>query len=628
MPSFDAMMAIATVNDQQDERINELSATLKLRTATWRKTTDLTDALREASSTMVNTPNKVDGYLYAGTLYSIQGRQHNAIQVFEKGMELVSPDDPEYTLFKQLKGLADSLLQRRIDFIAHIPYDVLCNIIGYLDAPSAGNCTFVCRYWRNTLLECPEPWRVVNISRSAQNQLTPLNLLPTVSRHVERLSLLDETKMNMKCIGLFGKHKFSNLRSLDIIDPSPGNIDMSASLYTALCHVSKTLSELRLDTPRLKTEILLGTILSTCRNLTTIECRVSCIRDCYTGVSVPYTTLLTTVDLRPTRQTISVNSLAPLFEKSPHLESLILGYCHYDILSVLGDYCPKLTTIVANIHDFGDLYNSVKSLPAHADGLQCLSLDPVVSTKPILPRLAKSAHSLRALYVTPCSNDGEGTTLSDWSPLSSFVMHKLTHVYIDALDAATAFHDNIPAMLRCYPHVETLRLQNFYGDEGGSSITEGTIDGICNAIATMKNLSHLRLVCFDIRSEAFVRLLELHQGEQSRLRKLFITGCEGMTGEVLCNAARIQSLQELGVHYLPDTASSVSDITDFAYWVGQLPRLKYLDLGHLDISMEAAQYIASSAQLYYFWSHDVVIPEEGAALLQRHIQDVQMYNST
>ncbi|KAJ8652862.1 hypothetical protein O0I10_011462 [Lichtheimia ornata] len=105
-------------------------------------------------------PSSSVGYLCGGHVYSLQGRQKAAIDIYDKGLDAVPLSDPSYQRLVEARSMAQERDSKRIDFIKEFPIDIIENIASWIlskeiIAPSEiQEYLDVSRVWRQRLLMC------------------------------------------------------------------------------------------------------------------------------------------------------------------------------------------------------------------------------------------------------------------------------------------------------------------------------------------------------------------------------------------------------------------------------------------------------------------------------------------
>ncbi|KAI8142958.1 hypothetical protein BJV82DRAFT_612894 [Fennellomyces sp. T-0311] len=530
--------------------------------------------------------------------------------------------DPQ---LRQYSDLSEDLEKKSpIDFISQSPLEILCCIIRYLPLNTITQCTNVCNAWRIRLLYSPLFWHVMDMQHSMEAQTGVL--LRSVSQHVRKLTVRDESRGIMKCISLLGAGGFSSLRSLSFHLPANRyDMNLANELYDALPYVAPTLADLQIQWKYtynyFTVAISLGRLLSICRNLTSISLDVNEITDCSCRpLHLSHTTLLNRIELHQTVRISTLCNLKPLFRYSPKLQHLHMSIPNdEDILPVLADCCPELITVSMSqgkinrfSQEVGRTVLSKNSIPGK---LEHLVLDGVRSLQSFFPRLQQSTHSINSICLTPI----EGAFM-DWHPLSAFVLPALTYLHIDCHRSSNSFlRDQLPSVLVHCPSLERLVLQNKALDPQVSVTAP-----IFHAITKLVKLSCLRLCYFDIRHRMFSQLLE-HCANQCSLQELGIIQCQGLTGTTMHDVARIKSLEVLEL-FGPDFLLTAEDTAEFTRLLCmELTGLSTLKLGQMKLSDPDARNIARCKNLSRLLLKQVHgFSAEGSTLLRGHIQQIEV----
>ncbi|KAI7860313.1 hypothetical protein BDC45DRAFT_494116 [Circinella umbellata] len=606
----------------------------------------LAQEIEETLMTIQKNPHDHTKYQHVAKLYSCQGSQQEAIYALERGLLVLS--STYHLIIQRQLDILKSRLEKRIDFISLLPYEIVCRITD-LFAPNqetAVICLKVCRSWRRKLSNYSSIWRRIYIDDTKSTQNIHL-ALPAVAEYVNYLYIRSKTKSNRKHMMSLRDYHFSNLKFLGIVTRTQKQEEMNKILTIVLPCVSRTLSELDL-TMTTSTGISLDFILKNCQNLTSLRIVASHLMDEPEVIKITDDRPLLQLEISSFKP-VSLLMIAPLLHHSPQLRTLALrGFRDVDILSVIGTkYCTELEEIrmAPETHKFWWKERIpkkyVKGSTAAAattpgstsackkGGLHCLELNNIWSAKPLIPRLAKSIETLRAMSLTIDNVSTSGATISDWQPFSSFTMHNLQYLHIRS-NGCRSFFLHLPIILHHYPSLETIRLEStrrYYSPD----VLDDTIrDGLFDAIAQLENLVHLELDNFNLCGRGFERLLmmlqqqglnttsimaneEVKDGDDnhnivknqichgdSSLQTLRIVNCNGCTASILKHASRIYSLQELVLSvqwrgHNPQVTES--DIKEFMHGINDLPRLSDLHLDTIPLTEDMAHDIAKSKSI-------------------------------
>ncbi|KAI8149004.1 hypothetical protein BJV82DRAFT_653200 [Fennellomyces sp. T-0311] len=187
-------------------RVIDLRAHISKKTSNNRQ--ELEDALL---LTKIDSQN-YRSFLRAAKIYSIQGNQEDASKVLQKGID-VCLNKVHCGLLHQQLEVVQSQMNRRVDFVVQFPSEILCNILSHFDMAMVATCMDVCRLWRHKLLQCPVPWRIVDISTKNPSLPVVNRVLPTIAPHIRELHVFGAKFMD-PWIGFFRQYNFSGLRTV------------------------------------------------------------------------------------------------------------------------------------------------------------------------------------------------------------------------------------------------------------------------------------------------------------------------------------------------------------------------------------------------------------------------------
>lgn len=176
---------------------------LDSRAATYERLQQWGLAIQDAKTMVKLSPTSSKGYLRYGKLLSSHYQRHaSAAKVYQRGCDMVDPNDARYALLMSLKqdmeahiAKAKQRRQGQRDPLGIMPYDVLDLIFSYLPFHRRVACMLVSRTWRRFLVTWSGMWRNMdlvtgalrhnNVSRKTLAQY----LLYTQGRHLRRFSL-------------------------------------------------------------------------------------------------------------------------------------------------------------------------------------------------------------------------------------------------------------------------------------------------------------------------------------------------------------------------------------------------------------------------------------------------------
>ncbi|KAI8144576.1 hypothetical protein BJV82DRAFT_607784 [Fennellomyces sp. T-0311] len=544
----------------------------------------------------------------------------------------------------KLEGTRKHLKQ--VDFMVQTPNEIMRNILTYINTESVLSCINVSRAWRYKILQCPLPWRIITITACESPWTTPEKLgqrLPYISQHIEEVSIkFDSTDSVLEYLKLFCVHSFTKLWFLKIDQmiqmewpESEGAI--TASVYSLLPYVAPTLTELHIDMND-PTSLSFTRVISICRNLTAITMLL--LKNTDTDhVDVPYPTRLNLIHYQPysAPSLHSLTSFDTILRSSPNLVSLHVGKSINlpVLLPTIIHSCPKLKKFSTNVYNVFESVVDYESMLPGSNGLEFLTFEPAYeiqrSVTPYLRSLIENNRTTLKhirLYIKATEEN-----ISDWQFLSSTIMDNLVQLSIDLRSCSPVFYSNLPNMLRCYPQLETLRLESYYDAD---SLYQPTLPSlsvmshIFDTIRGMEHLTHLKFKSIQICSPSFQILLQ-HHAKRNALRRLEIYECIRLTNALLQEVLRIKSLEYLGISLehtteADDEEGSVPMTPRFSL-LGQLPQLStlFLHQGKLNTVHDDAQDIMECAALRTLLMYDVELGGVDEQRLQERIPLFRRY---
>ncbi|KAI9273094.1 hypothetical protein BDA99DRAFT_284069 [Phascolomyces articulosus] len=146
-----------------------------------------------------------------GRLYMDQGYQNQAINVFNKGLEMVPRTNTQCQVLEQEKQLAEQRMNRPINFFVNAPYDIACCIIDQLihkDLFTIVQCTRVSSSWRSLILDYPKPWRHIYADDgTTEASLRSCHIMPPIIHHAQHFGICPSQRNSKKCLELIQTKK-------------------------------------------------------------------------------------------------------------------------------------------------------------------------------------------------------------------------------------------------------------------------------------------------------------------------------------------------------------------------------------------------------------------------------------
>ena len=153
---------------------------------------DFKAALEDAYEMIKYAPRSAKGYLRAGHLYAMEGKQTQVIQICQRGIETVPNHHHGYRLLKEHKVLAEYKNAKRIDFIARLPLETAFSVFMQLDRGEKGIALTVSKTWRDRLLLCSPAWSKLT-STGCKPDMIIAKAINRIGPHVQTLLLACKT---------------------------------------------------------------------------------------------------------------------------------------------------------------------------------------------------------------------------------------------------------------------------------------------------------------------------------------------------------------------------------------------------------------------------------------------------
>ncbi|KAI7857251.1 hypothetical protein BDC45DRAFT_502062 [Circinella umbellata] len=320
-----------------------LVAILDIRAASHGKKAEFTQGLRDAFKMIEHVPTLSAGYLRAGNLYAIRGKQVDAERIYEQGLRAVSPvlDQAGYSLLSEHKEAAKAQQEQRINFV-HFPIEICAHIFSYLSMDTLFGCMSVSRLWRDTILQCASAWYQIELSASSKYAASMYYHFGSLSRHVRSMSLdLSWSCPPNRIPSQLVNGGFTNLRTLKL----QGYKVSSEELSMTLQQIGSTLTSLLLEYA-LYTPVSLGSILSMCPKLTELKYCGSRFPNVHDGSSFPLASGLLSLYLNA--HDITDSDLEAVLRCCPKLRNLAVYGCEPEGMRIIDRYCNDLQQLRFN----------------------------------------------------------------------------------------------------------------------------------------------------------------------------------------------------------------------------------------------------------------------------------------
>ncbi|KAI9494159.1 hypothetical protein BDB00DRAFT_871683 [Zychaea mexicana] len=390
------------------------------------------DALDDAHLIIVQSPTRAQGYLLAGNVYSNQGRERQAVQILQTGLQQVVASSERQQL-EFLLARSKHRLEQRIDFVSLLPAEITSMIWVWLGInESLVEAMLVSKTWRAAILQSHHVWRTIRTHSVVEIDTAIATVMPVVGEHVQHLRLQNVRRYydspHLTYFNYMIQGTFCNLKSL-LLD---ARVDANL-LSMALSKVKHTLTKLEIVYDMLLKEeameenaiLPLPDVLDICPNLLELKY----VMNGQMGLTRKERTIPTVAaaDIRRSNnnnneeedaipcairrldifqhlvlddeEIITVNQLHRITRRCRHLRLITLRNFNMAYLDMLERDCPDLRHVHFINHET-DVPDNVRLLDRDGDhgGLQTLSIlsDPV-RVPTLWPYLFKQGKTLESV---------------------------------------------------------------------------------------------------------------------------------------------------------------------------------------------------------------------------------------
>ncbi|KAI9272886.1 hypothetical protein BDA99DRAFT_556482 [Phascolomyces articulosus] len=419
--------------------LDSLLHTLDIRAKTYGHVMQFNEAFRDAYHMIRYAPTKAIGYLRIGELYLLQCRQRAAMRIYQQGIDTIPKEQTdELRKLSEKYQVAKTELDRRVDFITRLPYDLMCVVLDRLTTDHLVQMLKVGKSWRDRIAEYPKPWRTILLSdcdSSEQDKIEALmSALPIVSRHIKKIRSCNLT--SDQCERLFTMIINGTFSKLEILHFSLCRMNNYCRCMLALWQTKDTLQEFCIVTADEDSPVVpVGVILSTCRKLQRLTCRQRRVIASVEGLSAtPIPPISPLVELNLDYAQIDTIVLEPVLRSCRNVRKLDIHSCQVAMIDLVRSFCPKVENLTINV--------TARDTPSATDD-NYTHLLPAITTKPTgvycimmhlsqernaekpIQLIADNAEALDELSLTLPSG-GVPNLVQQWNPLATLAFTNLS----------------------------------------------------------------------------------------------------------------------------------------------------------------------------------------------------------
>ncbi|KAI8143349.1 hypothetical protein BJV82DRAFT_668971 [Fennellomyces sp. T-0311] len=386
------------------------------------------EAIKDAQTLIGYEPTLATGYLRLGEMYQMQGKQQNAIDTYNLGLQSALENHPDYTQMVYGKESATKQNEARIDFIAMLPVEIIDNIIALLPAKSTFVWLSVSEVWRARIYRCKSIWKVWRTGNST-NVDWSIATISDIAANVEDLTInTTNYRVFSHYLHSMNDGKFLKLKSLNLDGNATKHIHSGiiTPFSRAIWEIHGTLTKLVIKFDQQFSTVISPTdLLLFCPNLKCLEYSTISDLSYLTDELPPLEPHNHLVDLRLTANSITSQDLQKILPGCQQIRRLLLHGCNPTVLDAVSQLCP-------NIETFG--YNAQIDMIPELDerstpGLRRLYTQnggAPVPASTILPLIRRNQLSLETLYINVSGGDSPMDLIATYADLELKNLNRLT----------------------------------------------------------------------------------------------------------------------------------------------------------------------------------------------------------
>ncbi|KAI9264855.1 hypothetical protein BDA99DRAFT_558968 [Phascolomyces articulosus] len=606
--------AIDTATFGLDDLIKKQIALLDVRAKAFGLVNDFDNGIKDAMQMIQLMPSIALGYLRCGDLYSVRCNHKQAYSIYKQGYHATDKANPDRALLKERYEREQSQLDRRVDFITQLPFDLLPIVMERFAPRDLLKLLDVSRRWRYRLSEeCASLWSTVMIDNGCSSKWQwkrqEFSRITHVAQHIIQLHLsevMDVRSMEEIFIPM-ANNKFTRLQEL-IIHGCVFRIE--GKIQHALEQVKETLTKLAihdLREPHRFSYLPFKAILSTCQNLKTF---------CYQHYILPHpiytdsfqkgklssiTTLVLEVKF------ISEMDVDAILEFCPKLRTLALGRCPFQVIRyAIPRYCHALEKLTLNAPEKSEEEDKKEGEDRQqyglkddrdwkpGDGIRYINVGHVDRVDQLVPILTACTHSLEWLSIQfnfSTSLNGAHRfigVLQQMNPLNK--LEKLTVMNCGGIKN----NEIVTRLLQKSPHLTHVFFKECDLFERGSN----------GPFQAIKQLNHLQDLYFrEIAYADTHAMMDMFQhliskGTSAKLQRITFYNCPFLSDTLLVAISHLLTLVDISIYTLYDAEITTDGFLRFCDNLRQHSSLKRLSLRCTDCaSSQAIRYLQEIASL-------------------------------
>ncbi|KAI8143636.1 hypothetical protein BJV82DRAFT_578791 [Fennellomyces sp. T-0311] len=530
-------------------------------------------ACADAQRMIEYAPTQAEGFIRQGDIYSMYGRHSRAIEVYDEGLRNAISDQGQIDRLVASKAATAAKIERRVDFFARLPAEIVNAIIMGLPQNTKAICLTVSAIWRKRMLACADAWRSLSVWESPED-FHIMGATTYIGPYIKHMTI-DTSNERMRT-GLFehmAQGFISKIHSVKFT--APGTLHLQRlidGVIPAFWQARHTLKVLDFDLGNNVTGITLASILNVCSSVTDLSYRTYISLQYLAGdftIAEQHNSL---VNLRLKSRTITGDVIRNILQRCPQLKRLVMTGCEPTVLDAVRMHAVNLEILA---------YNAASQIPElqtlgvrEKPGLRVVyANDEGTIAVPhiyLLPLLFKHMSTLENVFVyLPALPANELAQVIATYP--GFTLDSVKRLSFWPLDGVQSF------MLRAIQNTRTLTHLSV------ASVHD--LDALLKTLLGLPPLTTLRMA--HIRStnnravfnQLFQKYATLSRSQPS-LRSATFRYCYEITDEMLVSLAQIQTLREVSLCGL--RSLTTAGINTFLGMVsGQLEYIRLVEMNFI-----------------------------------------------
>ena len=171
-------------------------------------------AIADAHRLIGHSSTPADGHLRKANVFIMYGRQLQAIEACDEGLQNTVPGKKQQGDVQQLqkeREMAIKCNEKQIDFVAKLPIEIVNDaIIPLLSQSAKTACLTVSKSWRNIVVDCSSVWETLPVDDNDQETICNFSLIPYIGRHIKSLKIKTQISAVHKAFFQFMKSGYFN----------------------------------------------------------------------------------------------------------------------------------------------------------------------------------------------------------------------------------------------------------------------------------------------------------------------------------------------------------------------------------------------------------------------------------